>query len=115
MELTNELVRRFTGWQMEVKADGREHYLYRGQIKTIAIESGVLRVMFAWLAKRLGGRWVNDTGVDYRVDVENIFAHEFRELSEGRFYYHQMFTDEGVTLFPPNYPSNLERNQVDGL
>lgn len=71
--LTTELLQRFVGGQAEIYKD--EDYVFRGEIKTIAVEDGDVQIRFAWFAKADGYppmtpvRWIRDDRLDYRASL----------------------------------------------
>lgn len=123
LTLTNELVQEFVGGQMEIQNAG-EGYHYRGEIETIAVEEGELRVRFKWCAKGEGGpplpdKWVNEENLDYGVSLEicavsNIGPSGGDVGGGDRFSLNVPITGELVVLYPPD-GSKLDPAKVEGL
>lgn len=123
MQLTTPVVARFTGGQMEIQ-NQNEGYLYRGEVKTIAVENNELRVKFAWLAKGVGfppfpRKWVKDDRFDYSASLEiysvaDVGSSGHDTCGDSRICLHSPIVGETVMLFPPN-GSTLDPAKVEGL
>ena len=125
MELTTQAVARFIGGQMEIQNE-HEGYMFRGEIKTIAVENNELRVKFAWLAKGEGyppfpKKWVNEDNLDYRASLEIYSASDIGPGStddgiegDNRLCFSSQIVGETAVLFPPN-GSKLDPAKVEGL
>ena len=115
MQLTTQAVAKFTGGQMEIQ-NQNEGYLFRGEIKAIAVKNNELKVKFAWLAKGEGfppipKRWVKDDNLDYGASLE---IYQASEIGDGRLSLNSPIVGELAVLFPPN-GSKLDPSKVEGL
>jgi len=123
MDLTTETFARFVGGQMEIQNE-QEGYLYRGEIATIAVKDGELKVRFAWLAKGEGfpplpHRWVRDDVLDYAASfmiyrVSDIGSSGGDVGGDSRLCLDSFINGETAILFPPN-GSMLDPAKVEGL
>jgi hypothetical protein len=141
MRLTTQAVQRFKGGQMEIQ-NRDERYLYRGEIKTIAVVDNGLRVEFAWLAKMRGfptppgGDWVNvdPSGPEIRGIRHYLPPYKSGEIAvsltvcsvidigpsgpeiggDNRLCIDSAISSEVITLYPPN-GSKLDPPRVEGL
>ena len=123
MRLTNEIVAQYVGGQMEIQNQG-EGYLYRGEIKSIAVENNELKVKFAWLAKGEGfpplpKKWVKDDRLDYAASLEIYSASDIGSSGhevggDSRFCLNSPIVGETCVLYPPN-GSKLDPSKVEGL
>ncbi|MEK9157873.1 MAG: hypothetical protein AAB638_01655 [Patescibacteria group bacterium] len=77
MRLTDELLARYVGGQMEIQNE-IERYLLRGEVASAENRGGILKVRFAWLAKGVGqplpSRWVNEGNLDYNLELMEGFT-----------------------------------------
>ncbi len=123
MYLTTQIVERFVGGQMEIQNQD-EGYMYRGEVKTIAVENSKLWVKFAWLAKGEGfppipQKWVKDDNLGYSVSLEIFSASDIGSSGhdtggDNRICLISPIMGETVVLFPPN-GSRLDPAKVVGL
>ncbi len=123
MQLTTQLVERFTGGQIEIQNQD-EGYLYRGEIETIVVENNELRVKFAWLAKGEGfppvpQKWVKADRPDYTASLELFSASDIGSSGhdtggDSRLCLNSCIVSEIVVLYPPN-GSKLDPSKVEGL
>ena len=125
MQLTTQTVARFIGGQMEIQ-NQNEGYMFRGEVKTIAVENNELKVKFAWLAKGEGyppfpKKWVNEDNLDYGASLEIYSASDIGPGStddgiggDSRLCLNSSIVGETVVLFPPN-GSKLDPAKVEGL
>lgn len=123
MDLTTQMVATFIGGQMEIQ-NLNEGYLFRGEIKAIAVEDNELRVEFAWLAKGEGyppvpNRWVKDDRLDYTASLEIYSVSDIGpsgdEIGGGtRICLNSSIVGEMAVLYPPN-GSKLDAARVEGL
>jgi hypothetical protein len=123
VELTNQLAGTFKGGQAEIQNPG-ERYIYRGEIAAISVESGELKIQFAWLAKGEGGfplpkRWVRDDRLAYvagliACSTSNI-GPSGRDVGDGdRLCLNLCIIGEMLILYPLD-GSKLDRSKVEGL
>ena len=115
MEVTNEILARFVGGQMEIQNQG-EGYLYRGEVEAIAVEDNELQAKFTWLAKGEGfpplpKKWVKDDQLDYAASLE-IYTPS--DIGDGRLCFNSSIVGETVVLYPLN-GSRLNPAKVEGL
>lgn len=124
MQLTTEMLAKYVGGQMEIQNEG-EGYLFRGEVREIAVAGNDLRVAFAWLAKGEGfppfptGGWVATDPRDYAVDLSICSANNIGPSGgevggSDRLCITVPITGEVVVLYPPD-GSKLDRSQVAGL
>lgn len=123
MELTQGTVDGYVGGQMEIQNEG-EGYIYRGEIKTIAIENNELRAQFKWLAKGEGypplpHKWVKDDQLDYTASLEIYSVSNIGPTGHGtggsdRICLNSPIVGETVVLYPPD-GSRLDPSKVEGL
>lgn len=123
MQLTTQVVARFTGGQIEIQ-NQNEGYIYRGEVKTIAVENNELRVKFVWLAKGEGfpplpKKWVKDDRLDYTASLEIYAVRDIGSSGhdtggDSRLCLNSSIVGETVVLFPPN-GSKLDPAKVEGL
>jgi len=122
VDLTTKLLQQFVGGQMEIQNQG-EGYLYRGEVKTIAVENNELRATFAWMAKGEGfpalKRWVKDEKTDYTASLVIYSASNVGpsggDVGGGdRFVLNSLIIGDLVTLFPPD-GSKLDAAKVEGF
>lgn len=120
MEVSTEILQRFVGGQMEIQ-NSKEHYLYRGEIRTIEIvpeqipegEKNDLRkltVTFNWLAK-MDGDWVNHDDLNYAA---SLLLYSFSEVGNRVIMMGSWIIGERCTLFPPD-DTKLDPAKVKGL
>jgi len=127
MRLTTEVLAGFIGGQMEIQ-NRSEDYLFRGEIVRAVVESGKLRVRFAWLAKNDGGSrhpasgWTAHADLDYTADLEIYHINDVNDVDElGRIIMHSPIVGELCVFFPKGYTnaegeeSKLDRDRVKGL
>jgi len=119
MQLTEDVLARFVGGQIEIQNQG-EGYLFRGEIETITVDGnprdGDLVVRLRWMAKAEGypplpERWVNEENLDYRASLI-IYTADMIEMD--RIMLQCLITGEMVVIFPPN-GSKLDPSKVEGL
>jgi hypothetical protein len=115
MELTQEIVSRFVGGELEVQNPG-EGYLYRGEIGMISVtgegDDQNLTVELSWFAKMVSpGEWEAVPITSYQASMMVYIA---SNIGSGRIFLSSMVTGEGATLFPPD-GSKLDRTKVKGL
>jgi hypothetical protein len=123
VELTDQLARTFKGGQAEIQNPG-ENYIYRGEIEAISVESGELKIQFAWLAKGEGGfplpkKWVRDDRLAYvagliAYSTSNIGPSDRDDGGGDRLCLNSCIIGEMIILFPPD-GSKLDRSKVEGL
>lgn len=121
MELTTALLALYVGGQMEIQNQG-EGYLFRGEVESIAVEEGELRVHFAWLARGEGfppvpNQWVKDDRPDYVASLEIYTASDIGPSAGGgasRIHLNSSIVGETAVLYPPD-GSKLDRSRVEGL
>lgn len=123
MQVTSEMLARFVGGQMEIQNQG-EGYIYRGEVKTIAVENNELKAQFAWVAKGEGfppfpNKWVKDDNLDYAASLEIYSASNIGpsggEVGGGdRLCFNSSIVGETVVLYPPD-GSKLDPAKVEGL
>jgi hypothetical protein len=118
MKLTNGVLEKYVGGQMEIQNRG-ESYIFRGEIKTIAIDATEqeLVVKFNWLAKGDGfppipNKWVNQGRLDYAAGVE-LFS-SCSDIGNDRLCFGSQIIGELVVLYPPG-GSVLDPAKVEGL
>ena len=120
MNLTNDMLARYVGGQMEIQNQD-EGYIFRGEVKTIAIVDNELRVEFVWLAKGEGypplpKKWVNQQKLDYVISLELCSVSNIGPGSDGgddRTCLSASIVGETIVLFPPN-GSKLDPVKVEG-
>jgi len=103
----------FVGGQIEIQ-NPAEGYVYRGEIGTIAVEEGQLRVTFNWRAKGMGlppMGWVGDDKRYYEVGLAQCNA---ADGYDRRVVWYLPASNEIVVLFPEN-GSRLDPAKVQGL
>ncbi len=106
----------FIGGQIEIQSlQGK--YIYRGEIKSAAVESGELSVMLSWMAKGEGyppvpKQWVVDP--HSRYDITLVLCSSIANIGDGRICLQNPYTAELVVLFPLG-GSRLEPVRVKGL
>ena len=115
MQITNEMLARYVGGQMEIQNQD-EGYLYRGEIEAIGMEDNNLQAKFKWLAKGEGfpplpSRWINNERLDYFANLE-IYTPS--DIGDGRLCFNSFISGETVVLYPPN-GSKLDPTKVEGL
>jgi hypothetical protein len=113
MELTTDTFVKYKGGQMEIQNQG-EGYIYRGEIKTIAVEDDTLTVSFAWLAKGDSfppTKWESEANLTYCASLQ-LYA--ISDIGEERISLNSPIIGELVVLFPPN-GSKLDPAKVEGL
>ena len=119
MQLTNDLLSRYVGGQMEIQ-NPKEGYLYRGEIATIILESGhapddqILKVTFKWVAKGEGypplpNHWVRHSCLDYSA---SLMIYSVSDIGGGRINLNGWIVGENVTIFPPD-GSKLDLSKVE--
>ena len=123
MKLTTQVVARFVGGQMEIQ-NQNEGYMFRGEVKTIAVENNELKVRFSWVAKGEGyppfpTKWVNEDNLDYGASLEIYSASDIGSSGDevggdSRLCLNSPIVGEIVVLFPPN-GSKLDPAKVEGL
>lgn len=113
MQLTTNSIAKYIGGQMEIQNQG-ENYIYRGEIKTIAVEDDTLKVGFVWLAKGDSlppTKWQNHDDLDYATSLG--ICHVF-DIGDDRIALHIPIVCELTVLFPPG-GSKLDPSKVEGL
>lgn len=115
MELTQEVIDRMIGGQLEVQ-NHSEGYLYRGEISTMKLEgegySLELVVSFNWLAKMESDfEWSVTEPTPYKV---SLLIYSVSDIGDERIFLSSYITGENITIFPPN-GSKLDPNKVRGL
>ena len=113
MELNTEALAKYVGGQMEIQNQKRG-YIYRGEVKSITIEHGELRVTFAWFATGEGfppRRWVKYARTDYAATLDTYGA---SDIGNARLALHSSSTGELIVLFPLG-GSRLDPARVEGL
>jgi hypothetical protein len=123
VRLTNDLLCGFVGGQMEIQ-NSNENYIFRGEIKTIAVVGENLVAKFAWLAKGKGDLpmiegWVKDDDLDYSINlgicsVNNIGSSDGEIGGGDRICITSPIVGEIIVLYPPN-GSKLDPAKVEGL
>lgn len=123
MQVTNKMLARYVGGQMEIQ-NLDEGYLFRGEIQTIVVEEGELKVKFAWVAKGEGnlplpGRWVKNDRLDYAINLEfyavSNIGSSGGEIGGGdRINFSSDIVGETAILFPPD-GSKLDPTKIEGL
>lgn len=124
MILTNEMLARYVGGQLEIQ-DHDEGIVYRGRIKTIAAFGDRIIMKLAWAAKselNAAFKWVNYGKLDYIIDLifysaTNIGPSGGEIGGDDRIYFTSpspSWTRKIIVLFPPN-GSKLDSNKVEGL
>lgn len=121
--LTKKVVERFVGGQAEIQ-NQNEGYIYRGEIKTIAVEDNELRVQFVWIAKGEGfppvpQKWIKDDRLVYAASLEIYSVSDIGSSGhdvggDSRLYLSSPIVGEVVILYPPN-GSKLDPAKVEGL
>jgi len=111
------------GGQVEIQ-NQNEGYIYRGEIKTIAVEDNELRVGFVWLAKGEGfppvpQKWIKDDRLDYVASLEIYSVSDIGSSGhdvggDNRLCLSSLIVGEVVILYPPN-GSKLDPAKVEGL
>lgn len=118
MELTTELLAKYTGGQLEIQ-NSNEHYLFRGEIERAWVEpggmddKGTMHIRFKWLAK-MGEdfKWhASDESLDYSI---TIAVTNFSEISDQRIVYSAMYIWERGAFFLPT-GSKLDPSEIEGL
>ena len=105
----------FVGGQMEIQ-NSIKGRLYRGEIKSIALEDNLLWVRFVWLAKCEGfpnppGRWIRRDCLDYTADLD-FYAQ--LDIGDGCVCFNSPVLENAIILHPPN-GSKLNPAKVEGL
>ncbi|MBI2098535.1 MAG: hypothetical protein HYT49_02635 [Candidatus Wildermuthbacteria bacterium] len=120
MELTTEMLERFVGGQAEIQNE-RRGYLSRGEVKTIVVEDGRIRIKFVWRAKGEGfppvpKRWVKEDPLDYTTGLMLFSVSEISAGSKGgrRVRLSSAVSGEMIVLFPKN-GDKLDPAEVVGL
>lgn len=115
MELTQEVIDRMVGGQLEVQ-NHSEDYLYRGEISAMKLEGEgdllELVVSFSWFAKMESDfEWSVTDPTPYKV---SLLIYSVSDIGSGRIFLSSYISSENTTIFPPN-GSRLEPNKVRGL
>lgn len=114
MELTQEIVSRFVGGQLEAQNQA-EGYLYRGEISKASMigegDDRKLSVEFAWSAKLSYDGWEVSSMIEYEA-VMMIYTVD--SIANGRIFLNGWVTGESTTLFLPG-DSRLDPAKVKGL
>ena len=114
MQLTTDAVAKYIGGQMEIQNEV-EGYIFRGEVKMIAVENGSLKVGFAWLAKGdsfpLPTKWRSDENLDYAANLE---LYDISDIGDERLGLQSSIVGEFAVLFPPD-GSKLDPAKVEGL
>lgn len=110
-----QAIAQYVGGQLEIQHH-TQHYLYRGEIKSVEIgtgeNEGELVIKFKWLAKMgENGEWQNETDLDYAISMDLAY---FSRISDNRIYYEVAIVDEFGTFFPPD-GTKLDPKKVNGL
>lgn len=116
MKLTTKRLVKYIGGQMEIRKQGGR-YLYRGEIKSIAVKNSNLKLKFAWLAKGerfpyFSKHWVNDDKLDYGASLE---IYHVSEIRNGCLLLNSSIIDELVVFYPPDGSNKLDPSRVEGL
>jgi len=113
------LLPTYVGGELEIQ-NGKESYLYRGEVAKAEVDGDDIKVKFAWLAKGKDvqrgipapvGGWIVDTDLFYEVSL--VIATP-SQIGEGRLCLNVPITGELATFFPPN-GSKLDKDKVEGL
>lgn len=115
MELTTEMLQKYVGGQMEIQ-NTIEQYIYRGEIKTIAVINNTLKVKFNWVAKGDGfppipHKWVKEDTLDYGLGLEICAV---SDIGNDRLCLDAHITGELCVLYPLG-GSKLDPAKVEGL
>ena len=122
LKLTDKVVARFRGGQMEIMDPGRSP-AYRGEIETIAIKDGKLVVTFSWFAKGEGflpRRWTKEDRVKHEVDLVAYTA-SYTHPSKGendkgnKIGLYCSTTGEIFMLYPPGSNGILPLARIEGF
>ncbi len=120
MKLTSADVAGFVGGQAEIQ-NQVERYLFRGEIESIVVEDGDLKIKFSWMAKGEGfpplpNKWVKEDNLDYSASLEIYSVSNIGPGTEGgdRMCLNSMIVGENVILYPPD-GSKLDSAKVEGL
>jgi hypothetical protein len=105
----------YVGGQLEVQ-NPVERYLYRGEIKTIALRGEDLVVDFTWIAQGVGypplpKSWVRSKTRNYVASVD-LFPS--CEIDSDRIVMQSPYTNELVVLFSRG-GSRLDPSRVEGM
>lgn len=111
----NEMLSKYVGGQAEIQ-NTNEGYMFRGEIKTIAIEENEVRIKFAWFARGEGfpplpNKWVNNDRLDYAADLQ---IYNFSDIGDNRLCFESAIVGEMVILYPLG-GSRLDPAKVEGL
>jgi hypothetical protein len=123
VHVTDALLASFVGGQMEIQNEN-ENYIFRGEIKTIAVVGEDLVVKFAWLAKGKGDLsfpegWIVDNNLDYSTNLgicsaSNIGPSDIEIGGGDRICITSPMIGEIIVLYPPD-GSKLDPAKVEGL
>ena len=110
-----EVVGRYQGGQIEVQ-NQNEGYLYRGDIDSIAVVNGELKVTLKWLARGEGypplpKRWFKNDKQSISAALELYAA---SDVDNGRICLISAIVGETIILYPPG-GSRLAPSKVEGL
>jgi len=108
---------------MEIQ-NARRGDLYRGEIESIVVEEGWLKVRFAWVARSEGfptlpTKWVKSSVLEYKICLGVFRAADIGPSGGGiggdsRIFLESYAIGEIVVLFPPN-GSKLDRSGVEDI
>jgi hypothetical protein len=119
--LNPQVLAALIGGQMEIQNE-RENYIYRGELKSLAIDNNTLKAEFLWLGKGDGfppATWQKDEKLDYSASLEmyavsNIGPSGGDVGGSDRWCLHSHFIGETVVIYPPD-GSKLDPSRVEGL
>ncbi|MCL5094059.1 MAG: hypothetical protein M1355_02930 [Patescibacteria group bacterium] len=119
--VTEADLQRYVGGQAEIQ-NPAIGYLYRGEIKNIAIEANTLVLKFNWMAKGdryppLPNRWVNDQKIAHTAALGFYSDDNIGPNQDGggdRLRLQSPIIGETIILFPPD-GSKLDPTKVEGL
>ncbi|MBI4433966.1 hypothetical protein HY632_04265 [Candidatus Uhrbacteria bacterium] len=112
-----ERIAQYVGGQMEVQ-NLREGYLYRGEVKTIAVDGDKIKVAFAWIAQGKGfppfpTQWINHDRLDHAFRFSSV-GHIGPGTEGGDRLLLQSLIGELIVIYPPD-GSKLDPAKVEGL
>jgi hypothetical protein len=114
MQLTNEIVARYVGGQLEAQ-NQTGNYLYRGEIATITVEGegddATLKVTLNWMAKWDMNRWVNEDELTYKA---SLYIYSVYDIGDNRIALDSEIMGEITVLNPPD-GDKLDPAKVEGL
>ncbi|MFA5051794.1 MAG: hypothetical protein WC544_01880 [Patescibacteria group bacterium] len=120
MQVTTQLVQGYIGGQLEIH-DPDEDKLFRGEIEDIDVRSGILFVVFTWVARCLGpsadqARWYKYHHHEHECPLAEFTA---ANIGPGKFGSDRLLLTSvrnrvRITVFPPD-GNRLARDYVIGL